>query len=283
MINDIKTILKNELTDDVIKALDIVDSILMHSSTRKSDFLLVKNRITYLRDEKSRGTLSFDEIQKTNNQIAESFFHFVDRLNIDDFDILRANQLLSLKGKNNGKGKQISEGAISFEKLRTSSKPEIYEIIEFYKYNLNKGRLDDEIYFNLGLCYLHLKLFDLSVKYFEKSLELAPDNSDYHYYLALASLRGKRPYTLMPNDIRNVEKYLYSAIELDSRQAKYSLLSIIIKYDYYHLNGLTVPQPSVQDLIDSLGNKTIDPNEIHRLKESFPISDSKLNQFINQF
>ena len=32
-----------------------------------------------------------------------------------------------------------------------------------------------------------------------KALEIAPDNADYHYYVALAFIKGRRPYILMPN------------------------------------------------------------------------------------
>ena len=192
-------------------------------------------------------------------------------------------QTLSRTQKRENKKNGTSEQAVSFERLRTSTKPEIYEIIDFYKYNLNKGQLDDEIYFNLGLCYLYLKLYDLAIKNLEKALEIAPDNADYHYYVALAFIKGRRPYILMPNDVRNIEKFVNSAIELDNRQGKYDLLSIIIKYDYYQLNGLTVPRPTIQELISLLKDKILDTNEIQRLKESIPIPDSNLNQFFNQF
>lgn len=283
MIDEIKNIIKSVFAEDDAKAMAMVDSLIINSSTRKTDFLLVKNRITKIKDENSRGTLTFDEVQRTSNQIAASFFHFVDKLDLDDLDQFKVMQFLSSNQKRENKKNGISRQAVSFERLRTSTKPEIYEIIDFYKYNLNKGQLDDEIYFNLGLCYLYLKLYDLAIKNLEKALEIAPDNADYHYYVALAYIKGRRPYTLMPNDIRSVERFINSAIELDSKQGKYDLLSLIIKYDYYQLNGLTVPRPNIQELINSLNNKILDTNEIQRLKESIPITDSKLNQFFNQF
>lgn len=283
MIDNIKKVLKDIFVNDINKAISLADSLLLDSANRKSDFLLIKNRLTFLKDENSKGTISFDEVQKLNNQIAASFIHLIDRISLDDLDITKANQVLIKRGINPKKDVSIKERVISFKKLKKSSKPEIYDMIDMYKHSLNRGSLDDEIYFNLGLCYLHLKLFDLAVRYFEKALVLAPDNSDYHYYLGLAKIRNRRPLTLMPNDIRDIEQYVNSAMEIDSREGKYFVLSIILKYDYYHLNGLVVKLPSINELIENLSAKNIDPYEIQRLKESVPIIDTKLNQFVNQF
>ena len=283
MLQEIRTIIREIYVQDVGKAFSVVNDILLRTSDRKTDFLLVKNQWVVLKDENSRGTISFENLQRKNNQITVAFFHFIDRLTEDDLNHSYATTLLRKNGVTVNEETAKRDGAVSFKKLSSSSKPEIYEMIELYKHHLNQGRLDDEIYFNLGLCYLHLKLFDLAIRYFQKCLELAPDQPDYHYYLSLAKIRNRRPFTLMPNDIREVETYLSSALELDPGDGKYIILSIVLKYDYYHLNGLNVRGPLIGELIESLANKKIDHYEIKRMQEVVPVADPKLIQFINQF
>ncbi len=147
--------------------------------------------------------------------------------------------------------------------------------------NLYKGMVkavpeDGESQFALGLCYLHLRLFDLAVRHFGRAVELMPESSDVYYYYALALIRGRRPKTLSLNEVRQIEEYVNSAMQLDGTKSKYNYLAAILKYDYYLANGLRVPDPSAEELLKEASTKDYEGDEVERLLDSVILRDGAL-------
>jgi hypothetical protein len=66
----------------------------------------------------------------------------------------------------------------------------------------------------------------------------------------LASLGGKQPRVLPLARIREIESYLEAAVH-SGACPEASLLWAIIKYDYYRANGLRVPPPSIEELLEN--------------------------------
>jgi len=77
-----------------------------------------------------------------------------------------------------------------------------------------------------------------------------PSIPDVYYYLALASLKGKRPKLMSLSTVRTIEKHLQTATELDPNCGGHVyLLWALVKYDYYVLNGMSDHSPSIQQLL----------------------------------
>jgi len=151
----------------------------------------------------------------------------------------------------------------------------IDKYINYYKGLTKAAPENGEAFFSLGLCYLQLKLFPLAQKNLEKAIELIPEYSDVYYYYALSLIKGRRVKIITSNEIKSIEQYLETAIQLDQNKAKYYYLSAIIKYDFYRMNGLIVPPPDADELIMEAKQKAQEPEEVQRLLDAVILRDEK--------
>lgn len=108
-----------------------------------------------------------------------------------------------------------------------------------------------QVHFALGLSYLDLRLYDQALASFKQALGKGSQEAGLYFYIALASLGGKQPRVLTFARIKEIESYLDAAIR-SGAGPEAQLLWVIIKYDYYRLNGLRVPPPSIEDLLDTV-------------------------------
>jgi len=134
------------------------------------------------------------------------------------------------------------------------------QYINFYKSKLQTNPSDENSLFALGLFYLNLKLYDLAVKTFEKSMDINPEDSEIHYYYALSMIKGRRPKVLTLKEIQVIEKFINSAIQLGDK-AKYYYLAALINHDFYLGNGLKVPEPNYDELLKNATNSEIESDE----------------------
>jgi tetratricopeptide (TPR) repeat protein len=173
------------------------------------------------------------------------------------------------------RGKRAEESRVS-PALGRLSKEEIQRLLEHYKSVTAKNPTDGEARYGLALCYLQLGLHDLSCKNFKRTMELMPEYSDVYYYYGLALMRGRRPKILMLNEVRLIEQYLETAMQLDDQQAKYYYLAAMLKFDYYVANGLCVRGPSPGELLGMAEEREYDPWEVARLVQLVPLRDEGL-------
>ena len=145
-----------------------------------------------------------------------------------------------------------------------------------YKTAISANATDEDAYYAIGLCYLQLGLYDLAIKNFQKAIEFMPAHADAYYYLGLSMIRGRRPKTLSLSEVRFIEKNVNTAIQLNSGTAKYYYLAAILTVDYYLANGLTVPGPPLQLLLELAERADHDPWEVERLLHSILLRDSQL-------
>ncbi|MCF8275023.1 MAG: hypothetical protein K9I95_14455 [Flavobacteriaceae bacterium] len=150
----------------------------------------------------------------------------------------------------------------------------------FYKEKIKSDPSDGEAIFSLGLFYLKLKLYDLAVKNFARSIELIPEEADTYYYYSLSLIKGRRIKILTMKEIQNIEEYLNTAIQLEDKQCYYLLLASI-KYDFYKQNGFRIPEPSYEELIDlALKQQPISDIDKHTLSENIILRDGPVYNLI---
>jgi tetratricopeptide (TPR) repeat protein len=166
--------------------------------------------------------------------------------------------------------------SVEFSALGALDRGQINSILAQYKAALALNGEDAETHFSLGLLYLQLRLFDASLKHFKKSIDLAPESADGYYYYGLALIRGRCPRVMSIKEVRVVEEYLQTALQLDANQAKYYYLLGIVRADYYGANGLQSPQPGCADLFRHAAAKADDPWEVARLLASMTVRDEAL-------
>jgi tetratricopeptide (TPR) repeat protein len=141
----------------------------------------------------------------------------------------------------------------------------------YFKSKVQNYPKDSNAVFSLGLFYLNLKLYDLSIKSFQKALELNPEEPEIYYYLALSLIKGRRPKSILFKEIKEIEQFNNTALKLGDK-AKYYYLAAIINFDFYASNGMKIPQPDYNELLntastaetESIENKIILENVIVR-------------------
>ncbi len=130
-----------------------------------------------------------------------------------------------------------------------------------------------EGWLGLGLCYLQTGLFPMAQKSFEKAIQVAPELPQPYYYFALSKISGRRLMSLPLNEIREVENYANTALQLESESALYKLLLALIKSDYYEENGLMVNAPTMPDILAEIDGVPVNKNEIERLRQCVLVED----------
>lgn len=158
----------------------------------------------------------------------------------------------------------------------------INKYINHYKELVKAAPDDPEGHLALGLCYLQLKLYDLANKILAQAIEVAPDLADPYYYYGLTLIKGRRPKTLSLNEVRKIEEYLNTAMQLDPTRAKFNYLAAILKYDYYALNGIRHQPPSWEALLVEARSKEHEPDETERLLESVLLRDEEFTRLIRR-
>ena len=126
----------------------------------------------------------------------------------------------------------------------------------------------------LGLSYLETGAYALAQPQFEQVIKTAPRDPQAYYYYALAKIGGRRLMTLSLSEARQLEEYLNTAIQFDreAEAPQYRLLLAMLKRDYYEKNGMKVPPPSAEGLLQDISGKTIDDVEHEHLIKSVKVS-----------
>ena len=89
-----------------------------------------------------------------------------------------------------------------------------------------------EALFSLGCCQLRLRQFDFAAANFEKYLAENPENAMAYYYLAIAIMKGKRPFLQLRPVIDKAESLLETAAAIEMSPTYY-YFSAFIRYDYH--------------------------------------------------
>lgn len=93
----------------------------------------------------------------------------------------------------------------------------------------------------------HQGCFEEAAHRFSALVKRDPRRGEPRYYLVLSFLAGKRPRLLSGETVGKLEEHLRMALASEWAP-QFRFLLALIKYDYYVLNGLREPSPTIDDL-----------------------------------
>lgn len=166
--------------------------------------------------------------------------------------------------------------------LEKFEKPAIQKYIAQYSQTLKSKPEDRDALLAIGICYLKLGLYDLSDRYLHQLVDAHPADPAGYYYSAISTLKGKRPRIVSLPTIRDSEKLVSTALELDPANGRYEILLAVLRYDYYVLNGMRVPEPTPQELLNSANTKHVDRLEAEQILALLKLTDEQMmNRFLS--
>lgn len=130
--------------------------------------------------------------------------------------------------------------------------------------NVSQTTIAGDVYFNEtparltapalakhGVDLLKSGMFDEAADRFREALATDSSLQDAYFYLALAILKGRRPRNIPFEAAREIDSLLSRSAGLRVEPA-HVYLWMCIKYDFYVVNGLNVPPPSINELAAKL-------------------------------
>jgi tetratricopeptide (TPR) repeat protein len=162
--------------------------------------------------------------------------------------------------------------------LEKFDKPAIQKYITQYALALKAEPEDHDALLAIAICYLKLGLFDLADRFLGKLIDFHPADPSGYCYRAISTLKGRRPRTASLSVIREAERLIGTALELDPANGRYDLLLAAVRHDYYVLNGMLVPDPAPDELVSSAAAKHLDRLEIEQLFGLIKVSDELVRQ-----
>ncbi len=119
-----------------------------------------------------------------------------------------------------------------------------------------------EVVLGLGLAYLHLKRFPEAAAQLQSAVRLLPASGKAHLYYALALLRARKPRSLTLAEARQILQALETSTSLDPQDGLCDLMALVIKQEYFRVNGLRVPPPEISHHLRAIEQKRVDPGEL---------------------
>jgi len=166
--------------------------------------------------------------------------------------------------------------------LEKFEKPAIQKYIAQYTQALKADSEDREALLAVSLCYLKLGLFDLANSFLCRLINAHPADPSGYYYRGICILKGRRPRTASLPVIREAEQLIGTAQELDPANGRYDVLLAAIRHDYYVLNGMRVPVPTPEDLVDTAKAKHLDQLEVEQIFVLIGVSNGPVLQGVTQ-
>jgi len=134
---------------------------------------------------------------------------------------------------------------------------------------------DTSALYSVGLFYLELKNYELASRNFSEAISHSPDNPDVYYYYALSLFGGKKPRKLMLKDMKKIEEYLNTSLQLE-KQAKTLYLLALAKDDFYNANCLTMTGQDPSSMISEANSLSVSDEEIDFMLSHVVIKDENL-------
>lgn len=116
--------------------------------------------------------------------------------------------------------------------------------------------------------------YESAIDILTQAVRLAPLAGETNYYLALASLKGKRPRSLFLSEADAVSRYLEKACSSPMPQAHYFYLWAVVKFDFYLANGLQSGRPDVEECLEAAQDYPFDQNAFEQMIEHAEADES---------
>lgn len=101
-----------------------------------------------------------------------------------------------------------------------------------------------------GIELMEAGAYEPAVELFNQLTTLDPLSPAANYYLALASLKGRRARSLFLSEADAISRRLERACRSTNPQRQYFFLWAILKLDFYEANGLSVSEPDAEALFN---------------------------------
>ena len=157
-------------------------------------------------------------------------------------------------------------------------------VAKYLKYYSALARQDPnnaEAHLGLGITYLHVGMWPLAAKAFERVMEMSPEVPQAYLYWSMAKIAGRRLMTLPLNDVRQIESHLSTAIQISPEMTVGKLLLALLKTDYFEANGMRVGEPSSAALTSEIGGKEVNRTEMETLRKCVRIGDVSCFDIVN--
>ena len=158
----------------------------------------------------------------------------------------------------------------------------IQKYVSHFRGKLVEEPENAELHFALGVCQLDLGLHEHAVKSFARGIGILPEHADGYYYLALAVIHRRKPKLLTFEEVRAIQRYLSAAIQLDDSKANYHCLLLVVKYEFYLKNGLSVPPPGIAEIQRDIASREYDAGEIERMLKHVHVQDEEILQALRR-
>ncbi|MBI3714120.1 MAG: hypothetical protein HY253_14325 [Burkholderiales bacterium] len=167
---------------------------------------------------------------------------------------------------------------VSVSYLEKFEKPAIQKYISQYTNTLKVSPEDKDALLAMSICYLKLSLFDQADRYLYRLIDAHPFEPAGYYYRAITTLKGKRPRIVSLSIIREAEKLIETASELDPANGRYEILLAALRHDYYALNGMRIPSPEPEELIKNAMTKYVDSLEVQQIFKLINVNETPMQQ-----
>lgn len=150
------------------------------------------------------------------------------------------------------------------------------EYIAFYTKKTRRNPRDTNALYAMGLLYLGLKNYELAQRNFRDAIDQSPLDADVYYYYALSLVAGGNIHAMSPADVKRIEQYIGTAIQMETK-CKYLALLAVVREEYYVRNHLVMQGDTPRDLLEQAMNYT--PDEIDEIAEhcTFHSDDIRFN------
>lgn len=128
----------------------------------------------------------------------------------------------------------------------------------------------------LIVCHMALSNYTVSTVLLEKAIQDFPLYGRAYYLKALSLIGQKKIKNLNIKEIKEIERLIFVAIDLDEKPEFWMLLAIV-RYQYYRCSGLKVPNPDDDDILSGVKITDNDKDELIELVKKFNVRDPKFN------
>jgi tetratricopeptide (TPR) repeat protein len=129
---------------------------------------------------------------------------------------------------------------------------------------------------NQGIHLLKHGAFQQAINVLNDAVKANPSLSDAYYHLALASMKGNRPKVLQRSEVEAIDQLLSIAISLDQANGVFHLFRALVRHDYYEINRLRYPPPSVEQILGEVKNELVDSSALLALLNQIPMRNNPL-------
>lgn len=133
----------------------------------------------------------------------------------------------------------------SFKNVKTMSIPQVNKYVRSLTEQANE---QNKLTFSLAICQLRLKLYDMALANFEKSIEDDYTNAQCYYYAVVSMLKGQKAFLLSKQTADKCIEYLNAATDIEP-DPLFCYLSAYIRLDFYKRKFFNI-QPPYQTMLE---------------------------------